>query len=65
MMCTEDVPERGDCVVRNVEICGVSVLIVRGRDDVLRAFHNVCRHRGMPVADGSCGKAEAFRCPLS
>src|SRR3546814_14734235 len=40
-----------------------SVLIVRGQDDALRAFHNVCRHRGMPVADSACGKAAAFRCP--
>lgn len=63
MVRAEDLPEPGDYVVRNVEICGVSVLIVRGKDDVLRAFHNVCRHRGMPVADGPCGKAEAFRCP--
>ena len=59
----EDVPAPGDYVVRDVEICGASVLIVRGDDLLLRAFHNVCRHRGMPVAQGACGKAAAFRCP--
>ncbi len=31
-------------------IGGVPVLIVRGDDDVLRGFLNVCRHRGYPVA---------------
>jgi phenylpropionate dioxygenase-like ring-hydroxylating dioxygenase large terminal subunit len=59
----EEVAAPGDYVIRDVEICGVSVLIVRGKDAVLRAFHNVCRHRGMPVANGTCGKAEGFRCP--
>ena len=39
-----DVPEPGDCMV--VEIGGTSVMIVRDDDMVVRAFHNVCRHRG-------------------
>lgn len=59
----EELATPGDYMVRDVEICGVSVLIVRGKDLQLRAFHNVCRHRGMPVAEGICGKADAFRCP--
>ena len=41
---------------------GVPILISRGRDGVLRAFLNVCRHRGAKVADG-CGKARVFSCP--
>ena len=28
------------------------ILVVRGRDRELRAFFNVCRHRGHPVAEG-------------
>lgn len=63
MVREEDLPVTGDFVVRRIEICGASILIVRGKDDRLRAFHNVCRHRGMPVADQICGNAEAFRCP--
>ncbi|HEY5559434.1 MAG TPA: aromatic ring-hydroxylating dioxygenase subunit alpha [Steroidobacteraceae bacterium] len=38
------VAEKGDCL--HVEVAGESVLLVRGRDDELRAFYNVCRHRG-------------------
>lgn len=34
----------GDCL--HVAVAGEGVLVVRGRDDVLRAFYNVCRHRG-------------------
>jgi phenylpropionate dioxygenase-like ring-hydroxylating dioxygenase large terminal subunit len=41
---------------------GVPILIVRGRDGVLRGFLNVCRHRGAKVVDG-CGAAKAFSCP--
>jgi choline monooxygenase len=36
--------------------------VTRARDGVLRAFLNVCRHRGFPVADGS-GKRETIQCP--
>lgn len=63
MLREEALPEVGDYAVCDIEICGVSVLLVRGRDKMLRAFHNVCRHRGMPVASGPCGTADAFRCP--
>jgi len=41
---------------------GVPILVVRGSDGTLRAFLNVCRHRGARVADG-CGTARAFSCP--
>jgi len=53
-------PEPGDYLAE--EVAGVPVLLVRGRDRVLRAFANICRHRGAPVASG-CGKARAFACP--
>ena len=38
------------------------VLLVRGSDGALRAFANICRHRGAPVASG-CGHARVFSCP--
>ncbi|HYO92055.1 MAG TPA: SRPBCC family protein [Pyrinomonadaceae bacterium] len=37
------------------------VLIVRGMDEKLRAFSNVCRHRAGPVAEGA-GARKSFRC---
>lgn len=38
------------------EIAGESVLIVCGKDSVLRGFYNVCRHRGGPLAtENGCG----------
>lgn len=37
------------------------VLVARGSDGELRAFHNVCPHRAGPVAQGY-GQCERFRC---
>ena len=37
---------------RTDDYTGVPILIVRGRDNQLRAFLNVCRHRGARVARG-------------
>jgi phenylpropionate dioxygenase-like ring-hydroxylating dioxygenase large terminal subunit len=53
-------PEPGDYLAE--EIAGMPVLLVRGSDRVLRAFANICRHRGAPVA-GGCGRARVFACP--
>jgi phenylpropionate dioxygenase-like ring-hydroxylating dioxygenase large terminal subunit len=38
------------------------ILIVRGADNKLRAFLNVCRHRGAKIAQG-CGEVRVFSCP--
>ncbi len=53
-------PDPGDYLAE--EIAGIPVMLVRGRDGVLRAFANICRHRGAPVASG-CGNARVFSCP--
>ena len=47
---------------RTDDYTGVPLLILRGRDGVLRGFLNVCRHRGSKVVDG-CGNAKALSCP--
>jgi phenylpropionate dioxygenase-like ring-hydroxylating dioxygenase large terminal subunit len=47
---------------RTDDLAGVPILMVRGNDGTLRAFLNVCRHRGAKVAD-SCGATKLFRCP--
>ena len=39
-----------------------SVVITRGRDGELRAFYNVCQHRGHELTHG-CGKASVLVCP--
>jgi phenylpropionate dioxygenase-like ring-hydroxylating dioxygenase large terminal subunit len=44
------------------DFAGAPILVARGQDGKLRAFLNVCRHRGAKVAQG-CGKAAVFSCP--
>jgi phenylpropionate dioxygenase-like ring-hydroxylating dioxygenase large terminal subunit len=41
-----------------------SVLIVRGDDGELRAFQNVCRHRGSAICEGSGTGLTELRCPF-
>ena len=42
----EELPGTGSFVVKEIEAARASVLIVKGNDERIRAFHNVCRHRG-------------------
>ena len=42
----DEIPNVGDYIVREIQAAKASVLVVRAKDGVIRAFHNVCRHRG-------------------
>ncbi|HEY6526995.1 MAG TPA: aromatic ring-hydroxylating dioxygenase subunit alpha [Solirubrobacteraceae bacterium] len=42
---------------------GDSVIVARGEDGELRALHNTCRHRGMPVCADQEGHARRWVCP--
>jgi len=40
-------------------------IVIRGNDNQIRAFHNVCRHRGAKLKDQPSGKcAHALTCPF-
>ncbi|MEO1245347.1 MAG: aromatic ring-hydroxylating dioxygenase subunit alpha [Pseudomonadota bacterium] len=54
-------PRAGD--FKTVAVARESALIVRGEDNELRAFANVCRHRGSRVCLESGGSARSFACP--
>jgi phenylpropionate dioxygenase-like ring-hydroxylating dioxygenase large terminal subunit len=58
---TSDVVEAGDYLV--FDLGDESVLVVRGDDDRVRAFHNVCQHRGRRLREEGCGHASMFQCP--
>ncbi len=55
------VPEVGDA--KPITFLGVPLLIVRGRDDTVRVFQNICRHRGMVLVDAPRKIEGAIRCP--
>jgi Rieske 2Fe-2S family protein len=47
-----------------VEIADESILVVRGKDERLRAFYNVCRHRGSRICEDAQGEVRShLRCP--
>jgi choline monooxygenase len=56
---TDQVSEPGDFFT--AMIADEPVLVVRGSDEKLRAFSNVCRHRAGPVAAGT-GNRKVFQC---
>ena len=45
------------------EIAGEPIVVVRGNDNVLRGFFNVCRHHAAAVMTELEGKANQLRCP--
>ena len=58
-----DIPEPGD--FRTFDICEERALIVRDRDGAVKAFHNVCRHRGSRlVAEDGGNCPGALICPF-
>ncbi len=57
----EDMPEAGDFIV--YENAGRSWLVSRQEDGSVRAFHNVCLHRGRKLRTED-GTADQFQCPF-
>jgi choline monooxygenase len=60
--CSDELREPGDAKV--VDVAGRSVFVVRKQDRTLRAFYNVCRHRGTQLLGaGECRVKRFIRCP--
>jgi Rieske 2Fe-2S family protein len=60
----EEVSEPGDYLVR--DLAGESIIVTRNRSGEIRAFYNVCAHRGTKLLDDSpaCGHvSKVFKCP--
>jgi carnitine monooxygenase subunit len=58
-----DIPAPGDWL--SFDLLGERAVVMRGHDGVVRAFHNLCRHRGARVVDGEEGHCKgAIVCPF-
>jgi phenylpropionate dioxygenase-like ring-hydroxylating dioxygenase large terminal subunit len=57
----EEVPNAGDYF--EYVLGNQSILVVRTRTDVLKAYFNNCLHRGTQLAKG-CGNVDQFVCPF-
>jgi glycine betaine catabolism A len=59
---SEQFERPGDFLV--AEVAGESLIVVRGNDGALRAFYNVCRHRGTRMCNEHHGRfGGAIQCP--
>jgi glycine betaine catabolism A len=54
-------PEAGDYIT--VELLGENIIMARDTDQSIRAFYNVCRHRGSRICADNRGHAERLICP--
>jgi choline monooxygenase len=60
--CAAALREAGDVLV--ADVAGRSIFVVRKQDGALRAFYNVCRHRGTRLlATGESRVKRYIRCP--
>ena len=56
-----ELPEPHD--FKTVEVGGVPILVNRGTDGVVRAFINICRHRGCNAVEEERGASRRITCP--
>jgi choline monooxygenase len=56
-----DIPDPGDAMP--VEAAGIPLILVRDRAGEIRAFHNVCRHRGSAILAAKITCQPTLRCP--
>ena len=60
---TSDIPKKGSYVT--FDLVGERALIIRDDENEIRAFHNVCRHRGSRVLDTAEGRCKSIiSCPF-
>ena len=61
-----DVEAKGDYRIIEMPFAHTSLLVVRGRDQAIRAFHNMCPHRGNRLVweEKGCARGSVFVCPF-
>jgi len=57
-----DLPEPNSYIVADVPPLKTSLVVARGADGKVRAFHNVCRHRGARLVKDHAGCRKAWSC---
>lgn len=56
-----DIPNAGDAMPGDV--AGIPIILLRDRTGEIRAFHNICSHRGLKLVDKPCNIQGKIRCP--
>ncbi len=64
----EQLPRKGSYFTKEIDAARTSVIVLRGSDDEVRAFHNICRHRGNKLVwqdfprEETAGTCRQFTC---
>ena len=62
-VCRDDhIPNPGDYIICPMEIWNSELIVTRGKDGQVRAFHNICRHRAMKLVRRDISESEDFQC---
>ncbi|WP_068273713.1 aromatic ring-hydroxylating oxygenase subunit alpha [Aldersonia kunmingensis] len=57
----EEVPNVGSVATKEIEVVDASLILVRGQDNQIRAFHNTCRQRGHKLVSTDAVEAREAR----
>ena len=58
---SEQLSKQGDFIT--TDVAQFPIVLVRGKDNILRAFHNICRHRASKVELRKSGNCKQLVCP--
>ncbi len=64
----EQLPRVGSYFTKEIDAANTSIVVVRGADDQVRAFYNICRHRGNKLVwqdfpgEETSGTCRQFQC---
>ena len=58
----EQIPNPGDYFVKDLPMCRTSLIVTRDKQGKVRAFHNMCAHRGNKVVWNGSGSCQNFTC---
>jgi len=58
----EQIRNPGDYFVKDLPVCGTSVIVTRGKDGAVNALHNMCSHRGNKMVWNHAGTCQNFTC---
>lgn len=59
----EELPAPGDFITKTIDLTKSPLIVARQKDASVRAFYNVCSHRGTKLVSEPSGSGTRFVCP--